>query len=180
MDWVRAPASPSTVVLRFSGSVVCRKVTSQENPSFCATNISSRLVWFCYAKASLHGSLHALIKMTTTKSSVKQRVAIVGSGMAGLATAHLLHNDKHQRYSVTVFESVRMLYLQIFCSLVWQVLLGWIVLTRFCVRICRRWISKNCRSHWRPYARLRRRLLQKSDQHVQIPRGTIPFTTIRL
>ncbi|ELR04960.1 hypothetical protein VC83_02845 [Pseudogymnoascus destructans] len=43
--------------------------------------------------------------MTSTKSSVKQRVAIVGSGMAGLATAHLLHNDKHQRYSVTVFES---------------------------------------------------------------------------
>lgn len=46
--------------------------------------------------------------MTSTKSNVKQKVAIVGSGMAGLVTAHLLHNDKQQRYSVTVFESVRM------------------------------------------------------------------------
>ncbi|KFY00825.1 hypothetical protein V490_01185 [Pseudogymnoascus sp. VKM F-3557] len=43
--------------------------------------------------------------MTPTKSNVKQKVAIVGSGMAGLVTAHLLHNDKQQRYSVTVFES---------------------------------------------------------------------------
>ncbi|KFY29299.1 hypothetical protein V493_02424 [Pseudogymnoascus sp. VKM F-4281 (FW-2241)] len=43
--------------------------------------------------------------MVSTKSNVKQKVAIVGSGMAGLVTAHLLHNDMHQRYSVTVFES---------------------------------------------------------------------------
>ena len=48
------------------------------------------------------------MKMTSTKSDVEQKVAIVGSGMAGLVTAHLLHNDMHQRYSVTVFESVRM------------------------------------------------------------------------
>jgi 2-polyprenyl-6-methoxyphenol hydroxylase-like FAD-dependent oxidoreductase len=46
--------------------------------------------------------------MAVTKSKPKQKVAIVGSGMAGLVTAHLLHNDSHQRYSVTVFESVRM------------------------------------------------------------------------
>lgn len=45
--------------------------------------------------------------MASTKSNVKQKVAIVGSGMAGLVTAHLLHNDVDQRYSVTVFESVR-------------------------------------------------------------------------
>ncbi|KAH8811179.1 hypothetical protein F5884DRAFT_267145 [Xylogone sp. PMI_703] len=43
--------------------------------------------------------------MTFVKSKAKQRVAIVGSGMAGLATAHLLNHDVHQRYSVTVFES---------------------------------------------------------------------------
>lgn len=48
------------------------------------------------------------MKMASTKSNVEQKVAIVGSGMAGLVTAHLLHNDMHQRYSVTVFESVRM------------------------------------------------------------------------
>ena len=46
--------------------------------------------------------------MTVTKSKAKQKVAIVGSGMAGLVTAHLLHHDLRQRYSVTVFESVRM------------------------------------------------------------------------
>lgn len=69
-----------------------------------ATNVFGRLVGFCYAKASLH----AIQKMTSTKSSVKQKVAVVGSGMAGLVTAHLLHNDMQQRYSVTVFESVRM------------------------------------------------------------------------
>jgi 2-polyprenyl-6-methoxyphenol hydroxylase-like FAD-dependent oxidoreductase len=45
--------------------------------------------------------------MTFTKSKAKQKVAIVGSGMAGLVTANLLHHDIHQRYSVTVFESVR-------------------------------------------------------------------------
>ena len=48
------------------------------------------------------------MKMTSKTSNAKQKVAIVGSGMAGLVTARLLHNDIHQRYSVTVFESVRM------------------------------------------------------------------------
>lgn len=44
-------------------------------------------------------------KMTLKKGKAKQKVAIVGSGMAGLVTAHLLHHDLHQRYSVIVFES---------------------------------------------------------------------------
>ena len=35
-----------------------------------------------------------------------QRVAIVGSGMAGLTTAMLLNGDPQRRYSVTIFESV--------------------------------------------------------------------------
>lgn len=34
-----------------------------------------------------------------------QRVAIVGSGMAGLVTAYLLNQDVHQRYAVSLFES---------------------------------------------------------------------------
>jgi 2-polyprenyl-6-methoxyphenol hydroxylase-like FAD-dependent oxidoreductase len=55
--------------------------------------------------------------MTGAKSKAKQRVAIVGSGMAGLATAHLLHNDPHQRYSVTVFESVRISLVSPFAGL---------------------------------------------------------------
>lgn len=36
----------------------------------------------------------------------QQRVAVVGSGMAGLVTAHLLQQDRSQRYSIKVFESV--------------------------------------------------------------------------
>jgi len=38
------------------------------------------------------------------------RVAIVGSGMAGLVTAYLLHRDTSARYIVTVFESVSELH----------------------------------------------------------------------
>lgn len=34
------------------------------------------------------------------------RVAIVGSGMAGLVSAYLLQRDPRQRYAVKVFESV--------------------------------------------------------------------------
>jgi predicted NAD/FAD-binding protein len=45
--------------------------------------------------------------MTLKKSNARQKVAIVGSGMAGLVIAHLLHHDLHRRYSVVVFESVR-------------------------------------------------------------------------
>ena len=37
----------------------------------------------------------------------QQRVAVVGSGMAGLTTAMLLNGDREGRYDVTVFESVR-------------------------------------------------------------------------
>jgi hypothetical protein len=39
------------------------------------------------------------------------RVAIVGSGMAGLVTAYLLHRDRLRRYEVTVFESGKTLSL---------------------------------------------------------------------
>lgn len=39
----------------------------------------------------------------------KPRVAVVGSGMAGLATAWLLQQDPEQRYEVEIFESVRFL-----------------------------------------------------------------------
>jgi 2-polyprenyl-6-methoxyphenol hydroxylase-like FAD-dependent oxidoreductase len=42
----------------------------------------------------------------TANAESKQRVAVVGSGMAGLVTAHLLSQDGRRRYSVKVFESV--------------------------------------------------------------------------
>lgn len=35
---------------------------------------------------------------------ILQRVAIIGTGLAGLSTAYLLHNDGHKRYAVTLFE----------------------------------------------------------------------------
>lgn len=40
--------------------------------------------------------------------SQKRTVAVIGSGMAGLVTAHLLHNDPQQRYHVQVLEKVRL------------------------------------------------------------------------
>lgn len=42
-----------------------------------------------------------------TNSEAKSRVAIIGTGLAGLTTAYLLHNDKQKRYEVTLFEQVR-------------------------------------------------------------------------
>jgi 2-polyprenyl-6-methoxyphenol hydroxylase-like FAD-dependent oxidoreductase len=45
------------------------------------------------------------------------RVAIVGSGMAGLVTAYLLNRDPRQRFDVTIFESVRALRLFAHCGL---------------------------------------------------------------
>ncbi|TLD24727.1 hypothetical protein E2P81_ATG12063 [Venturia nashicola] len=38
------------------------------------------------------------------EARAKVRVAVVGSGMAGLVTAYLLHRDQKQRYQVTVYE----------------------------------------------------------------------------
>jgi 2-polyprenyl-6-methoxyphenol hydroxylase-like FAD-dependent oxidoreductase len=40
-------------------------------------------------------------------TNVKCRVAVVGSGMAGLVTAYLLNQDPEHRYNVEVFEIVR-------------------------------------------------------------------------
>lgn len=44
--------------------------------------------------------------MMIANAESQQRVAVVGSGMAGLVTAHLLSQDGRRRYSVKVFESV--------------------------------------------------------------------------
>ena len=43
------------------------------------------------------------------KKNVQCRVAVVGSGMAGLVTAYLLNQDPDNRYSVEVFEIVSFL-----------------------------------------------------------------------
>lgn len=37
----------------------------------------------------------------------RQRVGVIGSGMAGLVTAYLLRTDASNRYEVEVFEKVR-------------------------------------------------------------------------
>ncbi|KAL7788609.1 hypothetical protein V8C37DRAFT_387976 [Trichoderma ceciliae] len=41
----------------------------------------------------------------------KSRVAIVGTGLAGLTTAYLLHHDRQKRYEVTLFEQAQTLSL---------------------------------------------------------------------
>ena len=41
------------------------------------------------------------------KHGPRLRVAIVGSGMAGLVTAFLLNRDRQGRFDVRVFEAVR-------------------------------------------------------------------------
>jgi 2-polyprenyl-6-methoxyphenol hydroxylase-like FAD-dependent oxidoreductase len=43
-----------------------------------------------------------------TNASPTKKVAIIGTGLAGLTTAYLLQNDDQHRYSVTVFEQVSM------------------------------------------------------------------------
>ena len=34
-------------------------------------------------------------------------MAIIGTGLSGLTTAYLLHNDEKKRYGVTLFEQVK-------------------------------------------------------------------------
>jgi protoporphyrinogen oxidase len=38
--------------------------------------------------------------------STPSRVAVIGTGLAGLTTAYLLQNDDQKRYQVTLFEQV--------------------------------------------------------------------------
>jgi predicted NAD/FAD-binding protein len=40
------------------------------------------------------------------EGKMEKKVAIVGSGMAGLVTAYLLNQDEKRRYVVTLFEEV--------------------------------------------------------------------------
>lgn len=40
------------------------------------------------------------------KKERKIKVAVVGTGMAGLVTAYLLSHDEQNRYAVTLFEKV--------------------------------------------------------------------------
>jgi predicted NAD/FAD-binding protein len=44
---------------------------------------------------------------STADGHRKSRVAVIGTGLAGLTTAYLLHHDKQKRYEVTLFEQVR-------------------------------------------------------------------------
>ena len=51
------------------------------------------------------------------------RVAIVGSGMAGLTTAMLLNGDPQRRYSVTIFESVSLQLCLLFLPVIMSAIL---------------------------------------------------------
>lgn len=44
--------------------------------------------------------------MSADHGQTQTRVAIIGTGLAGLTTAYLLHNDARDRFRVTLFEQV--------------------------------------------------------------------------
>lgn len=46
----------------------------------------------------------------SSRVSDRQKVAIIGSGMAGLVTAYLLQTDPSSRFEVEVFETVGVYY----------------------------------------------------------------------
>jgi len=43
---------------------------------------------------------------TTYEADSRIRTVIIGTGLAGLTTAYLLHNDERKRYAVTLMEQV--------------------------------------------------------------------------
>jgi predicted NAD/FAD-binding protein len=45
-----------------------------------------------------------------TRGPPRQKVAVIGSGMAGLVTAYLLRTDPSGRFEVEVFETVGTYY----------------------------------------------------------------------
>lgn len=46
--------------------------------------------------------------MTGETQDAPERVAIVGTGLAGLTTAYILNSDEKKRFSVTLYEQVRL------------------------------------------------------------------------
>lgn len=47
--------------------------------------------------------------MPDATQDAPQKVAIIGTGLSGLTTAYLLHNDEKKRYDVTLFEQVKLI-----------------------------------------------------------------------
>lgn len=60
--------------------------------------------------------------MEKSHPSRRKTVAVVGTGMAGLATAHLLHQDPQKRYQVTLIEKVGLSHFWTSCHPVFSVL----------------------------------------------------------
>lgn len=60
----------------------------------------------CPLNSRAPAQLNFLLSTLNMDSQQHVRVAVVGSGMAGLVTAHLLKQDRRKRYAVKVFESV--------------------------------------------------------------------------
>lgn len=76
-------------------------------------------IFACISK-SLHVSFHiyvrpvvsilvyTLLTLNMEETQPRKTVAVIGSGMAGLVTAYLLHHDPLQRYQVRLLEKVRL------------------------------------------------------------------------
>jgi len=108
------------------------------------------------------------------------RVAIVGSGLAGLVSAYLLHNDPQQRYAVKVLESVGFLSETHFVCTLDIDMVGNLTIARFRVHIhtqCHENVVGPRRS---AHARLRWQLLQQPQVHVRPPQSSIPLAAIPL
>ncbi|KAK8064345.1 FAD/NAD(P)-binding domain-containing protein [Apiospora phragmitis] len=58
--------------------------------------------WCATTEEAQDGKGGSVANMTASARKIK--VAVVGTGMAGLATGYLLQHDELQRYSVTLFE----------------------------------------------------------------------------
>jgi hypothetical protein len=110
----------------------------------------------------------------------QQRVAIVGSGLAGLVSAYLLHNDPRQRYAVKVLESVGFLFWTRFVCTIGIDMVGNLAIARFRVHIhtqCHENVVGPRRS---AHARLRWQLLQQPEVHVRLSQSSIPLAAIPL
>lgn len=86
--------------------VHCHKPPQQVRNPLQAFQNRYRLAAFCNSSTTCY--LYVSFRgMPSIESKQPIQVAIVGSGMAGLLTAFLLSRDPYTKYSVKIFESVR-------------------------------------------------------------------------
>jgi hypothetical protein len=111
----------------------------------------------------------------------QQRVAIVGSGLAGLVSAHLLHGDRQQRYAVKIFESVRpTCWCYTSSKIACTDSTGYLLIARLSLYFdtqCRTNVIGPRRS---AHARLCWWLLQQSESSLRPSRSSLPLAAIPL